>query len=141
MGTRRTGLFECCMLLFRTANVPILPDAEARGVASVFQSPAGGGNVLVAAIGLPDPQVLGGETYVAWIRNTPSGQTIPFQLLQTGPVIIEPGVWVGAFVFGPGEAVAPFEDIVVTAEIAPPFIRPSLERIALIGLFNQCRPQ
>ena len=141
MNIRRIGLFECCMLLFRTANVPIGPEAEARGVALVFQSPAEGGNILIAAIGLPEPQVLGGETYVAWIRNTPLAQTIPVQLLQTGPVVIEPGVWVGAFVFGPGEAVAPFEDIVVTAEIAPPFIQPSLERIALIGPFNQCRPQ
>ncbi len=141
MHIRSVGLFECCMILFRTANVPILPEAEARGVALVFQSPTKGGNVLVSAIGLPDPQVLGGETYVAWIRDTVLGQTIPFQLLQTGPVIIEPGVWVGALVFGPGEPVAPFRDIVVTAEIAPPFIQPSLERIALIGLFAQCRPQ
>ena len=141
MNIIRAGLFECCMILFRTANVPIDPEAEARGVALVFQSREEGGNVLIAAIGLPDPQTLSGETYVAWIRNTPLGQTIPVQLLQTGPVIIEPGVWVGALVFGPGEQIAPFEDIVVTAEIAPPFIQPSLERIALIGLFNQCRPQ
>ena len=89
MGTRRIGLFECCMPLFRTANVPILPDAEARGVALVFQSPTGGGNVLVAAIGLPDPQVLGGETYVAWIRNTPwPNESI--SLLSNRAVIIEP---------------------------------------------------
>lgn len=140
METGGIGLFECCMILFRTANVPIGAEAEARGVALVFQSPTRGGNVLIAAIGLPDPQTLGGETYVAWIRDTLSGQTIPVQLLQTGPVVIEPGVWVGAFVFGPGEPIAPFRDIVVTAELAPPFIRPSLDRIALIGLFNQCRP-
>ncbi len=141
MSTHEVALFECCMILFRTANVPVLPEAEARGVALVFQSPKEGGNVLVAAIGLPDPQTLGGKTYVAWIRDTFLVQTIPFQLLQTGPVVIEPGVWVGALVFGPGEPVAPFRDIVVTAELAPPFIQPALERIALIGLFEQCRPQ
>ena len=141
MGIPKVGLFECCMILFRTANVPVLPEAEARGVALVFQSPTEGGNVLVSAIGLPEPETLGGLTYVAWIRNTVLGQTIPFQLLQTGPVIIEPGVWVGALVFGPGEPVAPFEDIIVTAELEPPFIQPSLERIALIGLFDQCRPR
>lgn len=136
---RRIGIVECCMILFRTANVPILPDAEAKGVALVTQT-AAGGNVLVSAIGLPDPQVLGGNTYLAWIRNSPLGPFVPIQLLQTGPVITEPGVWVGALVFGPGDMVAPFSDIVVTAEIAPPFIQPALDRIALIGLFNQCRP-
>ncbi len=141
MHVRNVGLFECCMILFRTANVPVLPEAEARGGALVFQSPAEGGNVLVAAIGLPDPQVLGGEIYVAWVRDTVLNQTIPFQLLQTGPVVIEPGVWVGALVFGPGEPVAPFRDIVVTAQFAPPFIQPSLDRIVLIGVFNQCLPQ
>ncbi len=128
------------MILFRTANVPVGVEAEARGVALVFQSPTDGGNVLISAIGLPQPQTLGGKTYVAWIRNTVTGQTIPVQLLQTGPVVIEPGVWVGALVFGPGEPAAPFEDILVTAELSPPFISPSLDRIALIGLFNQCRP-
>ncbi len=141
MSVLKVGLFECCMILFRTANVPVLPEAEARGVALVFQSPTEGGNVLAAAIGLPDPQTLGGETYVAWVRDTAPNQTIPFQMLQTGPVIIEPGVWVGALVFGPGEPVAPFRDIVVTAELTPPFIQPSLERIALIGIFNQCLTQ
>ncbi len=64
------------MILFRTANIPVGDEAEARGVALVFQSPTVGGNVLVAAIGLPDPQTLGGKTYVAWIRNTVIGQTI-----------------------------------------------------------------
>ncbi len=128
------------MILFRTANVPILPDAEARGVALINQGPAGGGNVLISAIGLPEPQVLGGRTYVAWIRNSPLGPVIPVQLLQTGPVITEPGVWVGAFIFGAGERVAPFGDIVVTAELQPPFIQPNLNRIALIGTFAQCRP-
>jgi spore coat assembly protein SafA len=33
---------ECCMLLFRTANVPVLPEAEAGGVARIFQTPEGG---------------------------------------------------------------------------------------------------
>ncbi|MGI6037280.1 MAG: LysM peptidoglycan-binding domain-containing protein [Limnochordia bacterium] len=129
---------ECCMLLFGTANVPILPEAEAGGVARVFQRPGAPGNVLVAAIGLPPPQNFGGNIYVAWIRraNLPP---IPFQLLQTGPVVIEPGVWVGAFVFGPGEQIAPFQDIVVTAETGFPVITPNLARIVLIGLFNQCR--
>ncbi len=129
------------MILFRTANVPIGPEAEARGTALVFQSLGGGGNVLISAIGLPDPQTLGGERYVAWIRGTPSSQTVPVQLLQTGPVVTEPGVWVGAFVFGQGEQIAPFQDVIVTAEGQLPFIQPSLNRIALIGLFNQCRPQ
>lgn len=132
-------IVECCMLLFRTANVPILPDAEAAGVARVFQN-AQGGNILAATIGLPPPSTFGGTTYVAWIRRA-GLPPIPFQLLQTGPVVIEPGVWVGAIVFGPGEQVVPFQDIVVTAEIAPPFITPNLNRIVLIGLFNQCRPQ
>ena len=131
---------ECCMLLFRTANVPVLPEAEAGGVARVFQVPQRPGNVLVAAIGLPPPQMLGGNIYVAWIRRPPLSP-IPFQLLQTAPVVIEPGVWVGAIVFGPGEQFAPFQDIIVTAELSFPVIQPNLNRIALIGLFGQCRPQ
>ncbi len=131
-------IVECCLLLFRTANVPVLPDAEAGGVARVFQVPQSPGNVLVAAIGLPPPQVLGGSIYVAWIRRPPQSP-IPFQLLQTAPVVIEPGVWVGAIVFGPGEQFAPFQDIIVTAELAFPVIQPNLDRIALIGLFEQCR--
>lgn len=130
---------ECCMLLFRI-NVPILPDAEAGGVARVFQVPQRPGNVLVATIGLPPPQFLGGNIYVAWIRRPPL-PPIPFQLLQTAPVVIEPGVWVGAIIFGPGEQFAPFQDIVVTAEIAFPVFEPNLARIALIGLFELCRPQ
>jgi len=138
-GVPALPIIECCMLLFRTANVPILPDAEAGGVARVVQSPQGG-NVLVSTIGLPLPSTFGGTTYVAWIRR-PSQSPIPFQLLQTGPVIIEPGVWVGTVLFGPGEQFAPFQDIIVTAEPGPPFITPSLNRIVLIGLFNQCRPR
>jgi spore coat assembly protein SafA len=130
---------ECCMLLFRTANVPVLPEAEAGGVARVFQTP-GGGNVLVSTIGLPPPETFGGEIYVAWIRR-PNLPSIPFQLLQTGPVIIEPGVWVGAFLFGKGEQIAPFQDIIVTAETRFPVIEPDLNRIVLIGSFNQCQPQ
>lgn len=130
---------ECCMLLFRI-NVPILPDAEAGGVARVFQVPQRPGNVLVATIGLPPPQFLGGNIYVAWIRRPPL-PPIPIQLLQTAPVIIEPGVWVGAIIFGPGEQFAPFQDIIVTAEIAFPVFEPTLARIALIGLFELCRPQ
>lgn len=136
---RQVPSVECCMILFRTANVPIGPEAEARGVALVFQPPRRGGNVLIAAIGLPAPQTLGGNTYVAWIRGTPRDQVLPVQLLQTGPVVIGPGVWVGALVFGPGEPVAPFQDIIVTAEVRPPFLQPALNRIALIGLFNRCR--
>lgn len=135
----QVALVECCMLLFRTANVPVLPDAEAAGVARVFQSSAGG-NILIAAIGLPEPEVLGGNLYVAWIRRA-GLPPIPVQLLQTGPVITEPGVWVGAFVFGPGEAVVPFQDIIVTAEVDFPVTQPDLDNIALIGQFNQCRPQ
>jgi len=131
---------ECCLLLFRTANVPVLPEAEAGGVARVFQVPQRPGNVLVAAIGLHPPQALGGNIYVAWIRRPPLSP-VPFQLLQTAPVVIEPGVWVGAIVFGPGEQFAPFQDIIVTAELAFPVIQPNLNRIALIGLFGQCRPQ
>lgn len=131
---------ECCMLLFRTANVPVLPDAEAGGVARVFQVPGQPGNVLVSTIGLPPPQQLGGNIYVAWIRYADQ-PPIPFQLLQTGPVIIEPGVWVGAFTFGPQEQVAPFQDIIVTAEIGFPVTTPNLNRLALIGRFAQCRPQ
>ncbi len=133
------SIIECCMLLFRTENVPVLPDAEAGGVARVVQSPEGG-NVLVATIGLPPPETFTGNIYVAWIRR-PGLPSIPFQLLQTGPVIIEPGVWVGAFVFGPGEEIAPFRDIVVTAEESFPVTQPDLDRIVLIGLFEQCRPQ
>lgn len=137
-GVPPQPVIECCMLLFRTANVPILPDAEAGGVARVVQGPQGG-NVLVSAIGLPPPSTFGGTTYVAWIRR-PGQAPIAFQLLQTGPVIIDPGVWVGAIIFGPGEQFAPFQDIIVTAETAPPFITPNLNRIVLIGLFDQCRP-
>ena len=132
-------IIECCMLLFRTANVPILPEAEAGGVARVFQTPEGG-NVLVSTIGLPPPETFNGEIYVAWIRR-PGFPPIPFQLLQTGPVIIEPGVWVGAFVFGRGEQIAPSQDIIVTVETGFPVIEPNLEGIVLIGVFEQCQPQ
>lgn len=131
---------ECCMLLFRTANLPSIPQAQAGGVARVFQAPNQNGNVLVATIGLPPPSALGGNVYVAWIRR-PGLPAIPFQLLQTGPVVTEPGVWVGAITFGPGEQFAPFQDIVVTAEIGFPVTAPNLNRIALIGNFTQCRPQ
>ena len=131
---------ECSMLLFRTANVPVLPEAEAAGVARVFQAPNRNGNVLVAAIGLPPPTALGGNIYVAWIRRQ-GAAPIPFQLLQTGPVVIQPGVWIGAITFVPGEQFAPFQDIVVTAEIGFPVTNPNLNRIALIGNFTQCRPQ
>lgn len=129
---------ECCMLLFRTANVPILPEAEAGGAARVFQT-SGGGNILVSTIGLPPPETFNGEIYVAWVRR-PGFAPIPFQLLQTGPVIIEPGVWVGAFEFGEGEQIAPFQDIIVTAETGFPVVEPNLEGIVLIGLFEQCCP-
>ena len=64
-----------------------------------------------------------------------------FQLLQTRPVVIEPGVWVGAFVFGEGEQIAPFQDIIVTAETGFPVLEPNLEGIVLIGFFEQCSPQ
>lgn len=130
---------ECSFLLFRTANVPVPPDAiETGGVVRVFQAAALGGDVLVAAIGLPPPAVLGGQTYVSWIRGTPVG-TVKVQLLQTGPVVTEPGVWVGAFIFGPGEQFAPFSDVIVTAEPSASVTQPDLSRIALIGLFSQCR--
>ncbi|MDO9573585.1 MAG: LysM domain-containing protein [Candidatus Contubernalis sp.] len=134
----RRPIIECCMLLFRTDIVPPLPDAEAGGVARVFQSPEGG-SVLVATIGLPPPETFNRNIYVAWIRrfNLPP---IPFQLLQTGPVVIEPGVWVGAFIIGPGEEVAPFQDIIVIAEEAFPVIEPDLDRIVLTGQFEQCLP-
>lgn len=96
--------------------------------------------MLVATIGLPPPSALGGNVYVAWIRR-PGLPAIPFQLLQTGPLVTEPGVWVDAITFGPGEQFAPFQDIVVTAEIGFPVTAPNLNRIALIGNFTQCRPQ
>lgn len=131
---------ECCMLLFRTANVPIIPGAEAGGVARVFQAPNHNGSVLVATIGLPQPSALGGNIYVAWIRRQ-GAPAIPFQLRQTGPPVVEPGVWVGAITFGPNEQFAPFQDIVVTAETGFPVTNPNLNRIALIGNFTQCRPQ
>jgi spore coat assembly protein SafA len=138
-GAPPIPVIECCMLLFRTANVPILPGAEAGGVARVVQN-SQEGNVLVSTIGLPPPSSLGGNVYVAWIRR-PGFPPIPFQLYQTGPVVIEPGVWVGAILFGPGEQFAPFQDIVVTAEVSPPFITPNLTRIALIDQFAQCQPR
>lgn len=131
---------ECCMLLFRTANVPIIPGAETGGVARVFQAPNRNGSVLVATIGLPQPSALGGNIYVAWIRRQ-GAPAIPFQLRQTGPPVVEPGVWVGAITFGPNEQFAPFQDIVVTAETGFPVTNPNLNRIALIGNFTQCRPQ
>lgn len=131
---------ECAMLLFRTANIPFNPAAEAGGVARVFQRSGQSGNVLVAAIGLPSPQSLGGNIYVAWIRRT-NAPPIPIQLLRTGPVAIEPGVYVGAFVFDPGEIIAPFQDMVVTAEVGFPVTTPNLNRIALIGQFSQCCPR
>jgi len=131
---------ECCMLLFRTANVPIIPGAETGGVARVFQAPNRNGSVLVATIGLPQPSALGGNIYVAWIRRQ-GAPAIPFQLRQTGPPVVEPGVWVGAIMFGPNEQFAPFQDIVVTAETGFPVTNPNLNRIALIGNFTQCRPQ
>ncbi|NLY11822.1 MAG: SafA/ExsA family spore coat assembly protein [Firmicutes bacterium] len=132
--------FECSMLLFRTANLPPIPGADAGGVARVYQISNRPGSILVAAIGLPQPQALGGNVYVAWIRR-PGLPSIPFQLLQTGPVVIEPGVWVGAFIFDPNEQIAPFQDIIVTAELGFPVTTPNLNRIALIGQFNQCQPQ
>lgn len=131
---------ECCMLLFRTANVPVLPEAEAGGVARVFQAPQRPGNVLISAIGLPAPSVLGGNIYVAWIRRI-GFAPIPVQLLQTGPVVTEPGVYVGAITFGIGEQFAPFQDILVTAELGFPVTTPNLNRVALIGQYTQCRPQ
>lgn len=135
----RKPIIECCLLLFRTEIVPSQPDAEAGGVARVFQSPEGG-SVLVATIGLPPPETFDRNIYVAWIRRVDL-PPIPFQLLQTGPVVIEPGVWVGAFIIGPGEQVAPFQDIIVTAEEGFPVIDPDLDRIVLIGRFEQCLPQ
>ena len=77
---------------------------------------------------------------MAWVRPT-AGTPIPFQLLQTGPVVTEPGVYVGALVLGINEVIAPFQDIVVTAEIGFPVTTPNLNRIALIGYFSQCRPR
>lgn len=130
---------ECCMLLFRTANLPFNPVAPADGVARIYQAQGQGGSVLISAIGLPPPQTLGGNIYVAWIRypQTP----IPVQLLQTGPVITEPGVYVGALDLGVSGSIAPFQDILVTAELQFPVTQPNLSRIALIGNFSQCRPQ
>ncbi len=131
---------ECCMLLFRTANIPLDPTAPTGGVARIYQTSGQGSSVLVSAIGLPTPQSLGGNIFVAWVRRT-TGTPIPFQLLQTGPVITEPGVYVGALVLGINEVIAPFQDIVVTAELEFPVTTPNLNRIALIGYFNQCRPR
>lgn len=126
---------RCSMLLYRTANVPILPDAEAGGVARISQN-NNEGNVLISTIGLPPPRSLGGNIYVAWIRRTGMAP-IPVQLLQTSPVT-EPGVWTGAFIYDPTERIVPFHDIVVTAEIAFPVTVPNLNRIALFGLFSEC---
>ena len=66
---------ECCMLLFRTANVPVLPEAEAGGVARIFQTPEGG-NVLVSLLDYRLRKLLIGK-FIAWIRR-PAYHLFPF---------------------------------------------------------------
>ena len=130
---------ECSMLLFRTAGVPRGP--EAGGVARVFQSARRGASVLIGTIDLPAPSTFGGTTFVAWLRGVaPGGRTVKVPLARTNP-LLTPRVWAGSLEVGPCHQLAPFDDLIVTAEVSPDVPSPSLNRIVLIGLFAQCRPQ
>ena len=130
---------ECCMLLFRTANVPRGP--EAGGVTRIFQSAAVGANALIATIDLPAPSTFGGATFVAWLRGVaPDGRTVKVPLVRTNP-LLTPRVWAGSLALPAGRQLAPFNDLIVTAEISADVMTPSLNRIVLIGLFAQCQPQ
>ncbi len=127
------------MLLFRTANVPRGP--EAGGVARIFQSAAAGANVLIGTIDLPAPTTFGGNTFVAWLRGVaPNGRTVKVPLVRTNP-LLTPRVWAGSLAVPPGQQLAPFNDLIVTAELSADVMQPSLNRIVLIGLFAQCQPQ
>ena len=138
-GAPQVPTVECCMLLFRTANVPRGP--EAGGVARIFQSATGGANVLIGTIDLPAPTVFGGTTFVAWLRGVaPDGRTVKVPLVRTNP-LLTPRVWAGSLAVPPGQQLAPFNDLIVTAELSPDVLQPSLDRIVLIGLFAQCQPQ
>ncbi|GAB6875355.1 SafA/ExsA family spore coat assembly protein [Thermaerobacter litoralis] len=138
-GAPQVPTVECCMLLFRTANVPRGP--EAGGVARIFQSATAGANVLIGTIDLPAPTVFGGTTFVAWLRGVaPDGRTVKVPLVRTNP-LLTPRVWAGSLALPPGQQLAPFNDLIVTAELSPDVLQPSLDRIVLIGLFAQCQPQ
>ncbi|WP_116900986.1 SafA/ExsA family spore coat assembly protein [Thermaerobacter sp. PB12/4term] len=138
-GPPQVPTVECCMLLFRTANVPRGP--EAGGVARIFQSAAAGANVLIGTIDLPAPTTFGGNTFVAWLRGVaPNGRTVKVPLVRTNP-LLTPRVWAGSLAVPPGQQLAPFNDLIVTAELSADVMQPSLNRIVLIGLFAQCQPQ
>ena len=130
---------ECCMLLFRLPMFRYCRKLK-QLVLLEYSKRQTGTAMCWWPLSACVASCFGGNIYVAWIRRQ-GVQPIPFQLLQTGPVVIQPGVWVGAITFGPGEQFAPFQDIVVTAEIGFPVTNPNLNRIALIGNFTQCRPQ
>lgn len=130
---------ECSLLLFRTANVPRGP--EVGGVARVFQKARVGANVLIATIGLPAPSTFSGGVFVAWLRNVaPDGRTVKVPLARTNP-LLNPRVWAGSLEVGAGRQLAPFHDLIVTAEPTSHVTSPNLNRIVLIGLFAQCQPQ
>lgn len=125
------GEIECCMTLFRTTIVPV----TSGGVARVRQFRADGGNILIGTIFLPDPATLGTglTTYVAWVRG-PSGvlRKVPLTLCLPNE-----GVWVGVLQ-DPVSPVAPFNDIIVTAETSSTVTVPG-PTVVLQGFFSNCR--
>lgn len=129
---------ECSMLLFRTAGGPRGP--EVGGVARIFQTAGMGASVLVAVTGMSSPSAFGGRAFVAWLRHVaPGGRTIKVPLEPTNPSLA-PRVWAGCFLAGPGRQVAPFEDLIVTAEPTPEVTRPNLQRMVVMGIFARCHP-
>lgn len=125
------GEIECCMTLFRTTIVPV----TSGGVARVRQFRADGGNILIGTIFLPDPATLGTglTTYVAWVRG-------PSTVLRKVPLTLclpNEGVWVGVLQ-DPVSPVAPFNDIIVTAETSSTVTVPG-PTVVLQGFFSNCR--
>lgn len=137
-GAPSIPAMECSMLLYRTAGGPRGP--EVGGVARVFQTAGTGASVLVAVTGLPSPSSSCGQALVAWLRHVaPGGRTIKVPLAPTDRSLAL-RVWAGALVVGPGRQLAPFADLIVTAEPTPEVTRPNLKRIVASGLFTACHP-
>ncbi|PZN07547.1 MAG: hypothetical protein DIU69_11485 [Bacillota bacterium] len=129
---------DCSLLLFRTANVPRGPAAG--GVARIFQATDLGAHVLVAMTGLPAPSTFGGLTFVAWLRGVAcTGQTVKVPLVPADPPRAS-RVWVGSLAVVPGQQLAPFEDVIVTAEVTDEVTRPTSNRIVAMGMYAHCWP-
>lgn len=125
------GEIECCMLLRRTGTVQLV----AGGVARVRQFLSNGGNILIATIYLPDPATLGPglTTYVAWVRSATATKKVPLKLCDPNT-----GVWEGVLA-DPINPVAPFNDIIVTAETSDQVTAPT-GVLVLQGAFANCHP-